>query len=55
MERRHDTHGLNDVMYLKHQHDAHVLAYLMDQLGWKRLPVIVRLLLPLFQWWQARR
>jgi len=42
-------------MYLKHQHDAHVLAYLMDQLQWQRLPRIFRLLLALVHWWQARR
>ena len=42
-------------MYLKHQHDAHVLAYLMDQLQWKRLPRVFRLLLALVHWWQARR
>jgi hypothetical protein len=47
--------GLIDDMYLKHHHDAHVLAYLMDQLHWERLPLIFQLLLPVFQWWQARR
>ena len=42
-------------MYLKHQQDAHVLAYLMDQLQWKRPPLGFRLLLAAFRWWQARR
>lgn len=42
-------------MYLKHQHDAHVLAYLMDQLHWKRLPLFLRIPLAVCHWWQARR
>ena len=42
-------------MYLKHQHDAHVLAYLMDQLQWKRLPLCFRLVLAVSHFWQARR
>jgi hypothetical protein len=42
-------------MYLKHQHDAHVLAYLMDQLRWKRLPLSFRFVLAAFRWWQVRR
>jgi hypothetical protein len=44
-----------DDMYLKHQHDAHVLDYLMDQLNWKRLPLPFRILLAICHWWQARR
>jgi hypothetical protein len=44
-----------DDMYLKHQHDAHVLDYLMDRLHWKRLPLVWRILLAAFHWWQARR
>ena len=42
-------------MYLKHQHDAHVLAYLMEQLQWKRLPLSLRLVLGVVHWWQGRR
>ena len=42
-------------MYLKHQHDAHVLAYLMHQLQWQRLPLLFRLVLAAIHWWQARR
>jgi hypothetical protein len=32
-----------------------VLDYLMDQLHWKRLPLVWRVLLAVFHWWQARR
>ena len=42
-------------MYLKHQHDAHLLAYLMDQLQWKRLPLFFRLVLAVSHFGQARR
>jgi hypothetical protein len=41
-------------MYLKHQHDAHVLAYLMNNLGWKRPPLSMRILLAAFQWWHVK-
>jgi hypothetical protein len=41
-------------MYLKNQHDAHVLAYLRHKLNWHKVPLAWRLVLAALVWWQRQ-